>query len=404
MLKRIAVSDLRLGMHLHEFCGSWLEHPFFRSAFVLRDPEDLQRIVDYGIREVWIDSSKGLDIAPERRKPESDTPVERELGSMVTECIPAENESSFADEILRAGRICAHASQTVRSIFNEARLGNAVSATDALPLIEEITKSIIRNPVALISLARLTSVDSYTYMHSVAVSALMIALARQMGFDESLTREAGLAGLFHDIGKVTIPAEILTKPGRLTDNEVALIKEHPAKGYQLLRNNNTLSDVVLDVCLHHHEKSDSSGYPDRLSNDGISQFAKMGAVCDVYDAITSDRPYKRGWNPADAMRKMTEWSNGHFEKRVFHAFVKTVGIYPVGSLVRMHSGRVGVVVEPSEKSLLTPKVKIFFSTKSNARIPPEVIDTSLQSCRDKIASCENPDHWSFPDIIALWAG
>lgn len=131
--------------------------------------------------------------------------------------------------------------------------------------------------------------------------------------------------------------------------------------------------------------------------------AKMAAVCDVYDAVTSERPYKSGWDPADALRRMAEWK-GHFDPSIFQALVKSLGIYPIGSLLRLSSGRLGVVVEQSPQSLTTPCVKVFFSTQSNLRIPPEVIDLSRPSCTDKIASREDPDQWRFPELVEMWAG
>jgi HD-GYP domain-containing protein (c-di-GMP phosphodiesterase class II) len=182
------------------------------------------------------------------------------------------------------------------------------------------------------------------------------------------------------------------------------VKNHPAEGYKLLLNGSGIGDVVLDVCLHHHEKINGCGYPDKLSDLQISQFAKMGAVCDVYDAITSNRPYKKGWEPAEAIRKMAEWRHGHFDQSIFEAFVRSVGIYPVGSMVRLESGHLGVVIEQTTKSLLTPQVKIFFSIKSNARIFPEILDLSLPNCRDKIVSHEDPIKWDIPDILELWSG
>jgi HD-GYP domain-containing protein (c-di-GMP phosphodiesterase class II) len=162
--------------------------------------------------------------------------------------------------------------------------------------------------------------------------------------------------------------------------------------------------ITLDVCLHHHEKTDGSGYPKGLKGDEISLFAKMGAVCDVYDAITSNRPYKAGWDPAESLRKMAEWANGHFDHQVFQAFVKSLGIYPIGSLVRLGSGRLAVVVEQSSRSLTMPLVKVFYSTRSDLRIPPELIDLSAPGCNDKIAGREDPARWKFPDLDELWSG
>jgi putative nucleotidyltransferase with HDIG domain len=261
---------------------------------------------------------------------------------------------------------------------------------------------VVRNPGALISLARLKSVDDYTYMHSVAVCALMVALARQLGIDEKTTREAGMAGLLHDLGKAVMPMEVLNKPGKLTDEEFRIMKSHPAEGHRMLVEGGVAGEIPLDVVLHHHEKVDGSGYPKGLKGDAISLFAKMGAVCDVYDAITSNRPYKSGWDPAESIRKMTEWSTGHFDQRIFQAFVKSVGIYPIGSLVRLESGRLGIVVDQTELSLLAPKVRVFFSTKANAHIPLEVVDLSARNAPDKIVSREDPAKWNFADLDKMW--
>nr|MBP8287278.1 phosphodiesterase [Rhodoferax sp.] len=162
--------------------------------------------------------------------------------------------------------------------------------------------------------------------------------------------------------------------------------------------------VAIDVVLHHHEKTSGTGYPKGLKGDQISLYSKMGAVCDVYDAITSNRPYKAGWDPAESLRKMAEWANGHFDLMIFQAFVKSMGIYPVGSLIRLKSGRIGVVMEQSNKSLTTPIIKVFYSTKSEMRIAPVIVDLSKTTEVDKILNREDPAKWNFPDLNALWSG
>ncbi|MDO8447616.1 MAG: HD-GYP domain-containing protein [Rhodoferax sp.] len=406
MLKRISVDQLTLGMHLKEFCGSWMEHPFWRSGFVLTDPKDIEAILSSSIKEVWIDCDKGLDVAAGEAavsEAESEAQVEAELEQVVNEQRQIAPVSA-ALEIERATRICQQAKKAVVSMFEEARMGNTVDVGGAKQLVEEISDSVSRNPGALISLARLKTVDDYTYMHSVAVCAMMVALSKQLGFDDAQTRSAGLSGLLHDLGKAVMPMAVLNKPGKLTEAEFAIIKSHPVEGHKMLLRGENVDPMVLDVCLHHHEKTDGSGYPKGLKGDEISLFAKMGAVCDVYDAITSNRPYKSGWDPAESLRKMAEWANGHFDPKVFQAFVKSMGIYPVGSLVRLTSGRIGVVVEQTGKSLTTPSVKVFFSTKSNMRIVPQVIDLSRPETIEKIAGREDPEKWRFPDLNELWSG
>ena len=406
MLKKINVKHLVVGMYLKEFCGSWMDHPFWRNSFVITDPKDVERILASNITEVWIDSSKGLDIAAGETavsEEESEARVEAELSRAAqaqreTAPIPA------SEEFARAAKICAQSKLAVTSMFQEARMGKAVDTANVQKLVEEINDSVSRNPGALISLARLKTADDYTYMHSVAVCALMIALSKQLGLSEQETRRAGIAGLLHDLGKALMPMEVLNKPGKLTDEEFAIIKKHPAEGHRLLLGNSGADEMMLDVVLHHHEKIDGTGYPKGLKGEEISLFAKMGAVCDVYDAITSNRPYKAGWPPSESLRKMAEWAKGHFDQRVFQAFVKSLGIYPIGSLVRLESGRLGLVVDQSEKSLLAPCVKVFYSTHAQARILPEIIDLSRPGCHEKIAGREDPAKWNFPDLDELWSG
>ncbi|MBA4092776.1 MAG: phosphodiesterase [Candidatus Accumulibacter sp.] len=405
MLKRISVQHLTLGMHIKEFCGSWMEHPFWRSGFVLTDPQDIVSIHESSIKEVWIDCDKGLDIAPDQptvSEAESEAQVDAELEALAAETRQIERVPA-SEEFVRAAKICAQSKRAVVSMFQEARMGKAVDTAAAQRLVEEISDSVSRNPGALISLARLKTADDYTYMHSVAVCARMVALARQLGLSDEETRSAGVAGLLHDLGKAAMPMDVLNKPGKLTDAEFAIIKGHPEAGYQMLLRGSGVNEMALDVCLHHHEKTDGSGYPKHLKDAEISLYAKMGAVCDVYDAITSNRPYKTGWDPAESLRKMAEWANGHFDPKVFQAFVKSLGIYPIGSLVLLSSGRLGIVVEQSQKSLLAPHVKVFFSTKANARIRPEIVDLSRPGCPEKIAGREDPSKWNFPDLNELWS-
>jgi putative nucleotidyltransferase with HDIG domain len=292
----------------------------------------------------------------------------------------------------------------VIALFNDARLGKSLQIEPAQALVEELSHSVARQPHALISVVRLKSAAEYIHLHSVAVCALMIALARQLKLDDEQVRAAGLAGLLHDIGKVGLPLALLNKPGKLTDAEFALVKSHPQTGARMLMANPQISPLVLDVCLHHHEKVDGTGYPEGLTGNELSLFAKMAAVCDVYDAITSNRPYKKGWAPADSIRQMAEWSKSHFDETIFQAFVKTVGIYPTGSLVRLKSGRLAVVVEQHETSLLTPTVKIFFCTKTRMPVIQERLDLASAGDAEKIIGRESPSHWGFKNLDKLWSG
>ncbi len=402
MRKKIAVDQLRLGMHVNEFCGSWIDHPFWHAKFTLSDPKDLAAAQASGVTHCWIDIAKGLDVAVARAP---DLPV------AAPPALPpapppnaSEDRASLQDELRRTTALLHQSREAVVAMFGQARMGKAVDTQSCLPLVEDIAASVWRNGGALISLARLKTHDDYSYMHSVAVCALMVALARQLGHGPAEARTAGMAGLLHDLGKAVMPLEVLNKPGRLSADEFRLIQSHPERGHELLAASGEAGEATLDVCLHHHEKTDGSGYPHRLKGDQISLHARMGAVCDVYDAITSNRPYKQGWDPAESIGKMAEWRHGHFDEAVFQAFVASLGIYPTGSLVRMRSGRLAVVVEQNAASLTAPTVKVFFSTRSQLPLAPELIDLARPGCSDRIVGRESNREWKFTHLDELWAG
>jgi putative nucleotidyltransferase with HDIG domain len=406
MLKKIPVQHLRIGMHLHKLEGGWLSHSFWRTRFVIDSSEDLQRLHDSGVAECWIDIALGLDVAsePVAAPPSPPPPPAPPAAAAIVAATPRPptGERPMAAELKEAAAICQRGRAAVNAMFGEARMGRSVDAEACLPLVHDITGSVLRNPGALVSLARLKNKDDYSYMHSVAVCALMVSLGRQLGFDEDACREAGLAGLLHDIGKALMPLDVLNKPGKLTDAEFDVMRSHPARGHELLVGGQGATEAALDVVLHHHERMDGTGYPHQLPGERISQLARMGAVCDVYDAITSNRPYKAGWDPAQSIARMASWK-GHFDEALFKAFVQSLGIYPTGSLVRLASGKLAVVTEQQPGSLTAPVVKAFYSTKSEMPIAPLLIDLARPGCQDRIVGREDNVPGRFPQLDELWA-
>ncbi len=401
MLKKIPTQQVRLGMYIQSLEGSWLSHPFWKTKFFLQDPVDLQLLQSSGVAMVWIDCHKGEDV-------EADRPAAAVLPAVPapppTALAPAPVASarlSLGDEVERASQLVNRSRQAVMSLFGEARMGRAVDTEQCLPIVEEVADSVARNPSALISLARLKTKDNYTYMHSVAVCALMVSLARRLGMDEAQSREAGLAGLLHDIGKMAMPQEVLNKPGQLSDSEFNVIRTHPERGLEMLKQGSAVPEAALEVCLHHHEKIDGSGYPHKLQGEQISLLARMGAVCDVYDAITSTRPYKAAWDPAGSIQRMAGWK-GHFDPLIFKAFVSSVGIYPVGSLVRLESGRLAVVSDLNPQNLAAPVVRVFYSTRSKMPIPVQTLDLSASGGKDRVLGRESPQDWGFPHLEDIW--
>ncbi|MCP5145666.1 MAG: HD-GYP domain-containing protein [Gammaproteobacteria bacterium] len=403
MQRKINIEQLELGMYLHQLCGSWMNHPFWNSRFLLERPEDLAKLRSSSIREVWIDTTKGRDIEvidPEVAAAEAEA-ITRSAAKLRTE----EAHVPATEEFGRAAAICDKAKTAVISMFQEARMGRAVDPEQLEPLINEITASVRRNANALISLARLKSVDDYTYMHSVAVSGLMAALARQLGMSDDEVHDAAFGGMLHDLGKASMPMDVLNKPGKLTEDEFAIIRGHPEAGAKMLEATGGAHPSAVDICLHHHEKLDGTGYPHRLQGDAISMLARMGAVCDVYDAITSNRPYKAGWAPGESVRRMNQWTGSHLDTQVFHAFVKTLGIYPIGSLVKLESGMLGVVIDQNPNNTIKPLLRVFFSTRSRAYLSPaRTVDLAAAGCQDNIVSWELPETWGIKNFDAYWKG
>jgi HD-GYP domain-containing protein (c-di-GMP phosphodiesterase class II) len=407
MLKTIAIKEVCLGMYIHELKGPWMDHPFWRTKFVLKDPVDLQKLRASQLQEVVIDISQGLDVVPEPTVADHQL-TDKEMamleldGPVISESVDTRiiMPATLEEERAQAAKVIASSRKAIESMFKDLRMGKAIEAEAVMPIVEEISASVTRNVHALISLVRLKTVDDYTYMHSVAVCALMTALGRELKLSDSEIKQAGLAGLMHDMGKAGIPLQILNKPGSLTDHEFDVIRQHPQLGHDMLLKANISDAVTLDVCLHHHEKMDGSGYPEHLSGDQMTVFAKMGAICDVYDAVTSTRAYKPAWEPGMALKRMASWG-GHFDPDVFKAFVKSLGIYPIGTVVMLKSGRLAVVVKQTPDSLLRPVVKAFFSTKSKIHIP--VIELDLSKGMDEIVGNESASTWGVGNIDHLWS-
>lgn len=258
MLKKINVRDVKLGMYIQEICGSWMDSPFWKKSFKLTNPKDLKTLTECSIHEVWIDIEKGLDIesiavglSEEESQKEIDLKLQEAAQSTAT-FIPS---VSVHEELEQARKVHGKAKEAVTLMFQEVRMGKALQLDEISPLIDDICLSITRNPEAFLSLSRLKNKDNYTYLHSVAVCALMMALGKQMGLDQTLMKDLGMAGLLHDIGKTAIPDDVLNKPGRLTDEEFNVVKNHPLRGWQILQGSEGVCEMALDVCRHHRKLS-----------------------------------------------------------------------------------------------------------------------------------------------------
>jgi putative nucleotidyltransferase with HDIG domain len=307
----------------------------------------------------------------------------------------------MAQALEKAAQVCCDTFDQVVTMFQDANDGKPIAIDDAETTVDQLLASLDEDPAALLSLVRLKSHNDYACMHSVAVCALMASLAQSLNLSPADRRRAALAGLLHDIGKAFIPARILKKPGRLSSDEYAEVRSHPERGFASLQTTEGIEADVQDVALHHHERPDGKGYPHGLAGDELGLLARMGAICDVYDAVTSNRPYKDAWDPAEALTQMHTWSaEGQFDAAVMRAFQTCLGRYPIGSLVRLTSGQLAVVnARPSSEQ---GSVTVFYCTQSNALISPKVVHLGLGGAT--IQGQESNAVWRFADLDSLWAG
>ncbi len=395
MIKLIPVTRLQAGMYVHDLNCGWLQHGFVRNRFLVASADDVRKVREIGVTEIYVDTGRGLDpdalpapaAAPEAAPepaPQQAAPAPAEAPAVHT---PAKAASSFE----RAHALHREANQIVRDMLGDIRLGKQIEMEKVEPLVGRIVDSIFTQQDALLPLARLKQHDNYTFQHSVSVCALMTAFARTLEVPHETIREIAVGALLHDVGKARVPDEILNKPGKLTDAEFDRMKSHVVQSKIILQATPGISPIALDVAAQHHERFDGSGYPNKLAGQGISLYGRMGAIVDVYDAITSDRVYHKGMAPTEALRKLLDWSAKHFEPRLVKAFIRSVGIYPTGALVRLESKRLAVVQAQHADNPMQPTVKVIFHTAGHY-LRPEDVD--LRRSQDRIVGHEDFAAWN----------
>jgi uncharacterized domain HDIG len=326
---------------------------------------------------------KAMSAEEARAAMKSDASPEREVGEgSVT--------ASIRDELRRVDGLYGQAIGYARKFIDDVRAGKPFDFSEATPLVNGFIDSVFRNESAAAAIGRLKSFDEYTYTHCINVSILAVILGRKLGYAREKLEVLGIAGLFHDVGKATIPEAILNKPGKLTDEEMAVMRTHPLRGYKLLREQKDIPVEVLRGCLEHHEKHDGSGYPRGLKGDAISDYSRLLAVVDVYDALTSRRVYKEPMPPGKVLGMMYTWRVTDFHPNIVEQFIKSLGVYPVGSLVRLSSGDHAVVVDHNPAAPLSPLVRIAFD-QAMRPIGGSTQDLSGRDDDLKITDVINPD-------------
>ncbi|WJW75399.1 HD-GYP domain-containing protein [Thiohalobacter sp. IOR34] len=392
MIKKIPLEKLKVGMYVHELDCRWMDHPFVANRFAIRNEGQISKIRAAGISELYIDTARGGDLesAPSVEQVEQAMQEEVERAASAAPPPLAPRVSTATEEVC-ARQLFSEATSVIRNLMEDVRLGKAVEVEALDPLAERMVQSVFRNHHALTGISRIKSKDEYTFMHCVSVAGLMITFARSQGFDEARIRQVAIGSLLHDIGKTLIPDEVLNKPGRLTPEEFEIMKQHVTHSGEILQETLDLSQTALDVAMLHHERMDGTGYPLGLDGEAISQVGQMSAIVDVYDALTSVRVYKDAWEPTHTLKKMLEWSPGHFSRELVQHFIRCLGIYPVGSLVELESGRLGIVLEQGE-DMLRPQLRIIYSAKKRCYLKVEDIDLAREKS-DRILSAVVPSRY-----------
>ncbi|WP_287368936.1 HD-GYP domain-containing protein [Thauera sp.] len=390
MIKLIPIEKLQPGMYIHDLNCGWMEHNFLRNRFAVKSDEDVTKVRELGVHEIYIDTAQGLDVEEAPTQEEAAHKVDEVLEAIATDAAAPVRRVSVQREVERARNLHSEANRIVRDMMGDIRLGKQIQLEQIEPLVERIVDSIFRQQDAMLPLARLKDHDEYTFQHSVSVCTLMTSFARTLKLPRDIIHEIAVGALLHDVGKAKVPDDILNKPAKLTDAEFVKMKSHVVQSKIILQGTPGISQIALDVAAQHHERFDGTGYPNKLKGDEISLYGQMGAIVDVYDAITSNRVYHKGMAPTEALRKLLEWSKFHFNPTLVQAFIRAVGIYPTGSLVRLESRRLAVVQAQNPENLMQPVVKVIFHTRGYY-LTPETVD--LRHSQDRIVGHEDFEAW-----------
>ena len=414
MLKKIRPEDVEIGMFIHKLEGSWFSHPFWRARFLLEDADRLEQIRGCDIPAVVIDIARGSDViargsdviargddvaqpepapvaarvAPARRRsPAPLPPIAKPAG-------PAFDLRSVAPQSTRrefghAARVADRAGKVIGKAFLEARLGKTIKAATVEPVVEDIFASIQRNPHAFNGLMRCLQNSQSLYIHSLAISALMISLGRQIGLPPAQLRKAGTAGLLLDIGLPRLPVDHHALNGDYRAVPEAIMHTHPQLGHDLLIASGSDPEVVRGV-LEHHERFGGGGFPHGLKGDAISLFGRMAAIAVAYDECVNGAAGSPAADPAAAIAYLCAQQDA-FDPALVDAFTQAMGIWPLGALVRLRTGRLALVIDQNPTDVGSPRVCAFHSAVTGKRIKPVIIDLARCYGEDAIEGPAAPD-------------
>lgn len=394
MIRKIPIDQLLPGMYVVDLHKRWLDHSIWIRRFKVRDDDHIWKLKDEGIVEVSIDTAKGIDLPPSPIA--RINAVEKRIRSLAEIKAEIPHTVSLGEERRRATKLLREASNTVSGLMLSAKAGLSVDAAQLEPVVSKMLESVTRNPDALAPLSRLKSEDAYASEHAVATAALIIAFGRQQGLPEPEIEKLALGTMVKDVGHAAIDARLITKPGVLSQAEFSIVQGHVEEGLAVLEATSRLSETSVAVVLEHHERYNGCGYPYRMAGDEISLAGRMAAIVDTYDAMTSARPYRAAMSPSLALRQLYEEGGKQYDPTLVAAFVKTVGIFPVGTLVLLESGHLAVVEQLNPDNMLTPVVLVIYHTgRQQYLTTPAQVDLSRKvgNHYGQIVRAESYERW-----------
>lgn len=341
---KIHVNELRIGMRV---CKLELLHneesPFFFDIIDVKTQADIQaiqKVCDYVFIDVgWQKEHHGF---------------------IPTRSSDAAKQLSFARSFERSANTFHKTGALIKSVLDDVRFGNQFSVETVKKAVSSTVNEVLESPDVMLLLTQLKKEDEYTAQHSMNVCVLAILLGRELKLSIKQLNDLGVCGLLHDVGKMKVPMEILNKPGKLDDAEMNVMRNHPLLGRDVLMSARNLFAGAVDVAHCHHERVDGGGYPRGVNDTALSNYTKIVAVVDAYDAMTSDRVYKKGMPHLKALGLLASDMGRHFESSYVTKFINCIGFYPQGNLVQLSSGEVALVVEQNKKDRLKPKLLLMF--------------------------------------------
>lgn len=427
MKLRIPRDELKVGMFIERAVldtsvKSSAQVDFIKDVLV-DSPEKLEELKSKKIKFLLIDTAKSQKIEPEKHVI-SEAPVQQKPPNIeesepepviekVEEPEPEEPEHEklldtfddknekkeparkvlvpFEKELEIARTIKAEAVGNVKKMLQDAAVGKSFETETAKKQVNEMVKSIFRNKDALLSLTRLKSFDEYTFTHSINVTVLAIALARELGFSREQVDVIGFGAMLHDLGKMRVPESILNKPGKLTHEERMEIQKHTTKGYEILKERGDIPETAQLMTYEHHERTDGNGYPCGKTLDQLQPESILTSVVDVYDALTSARVYKPGMNPPHALTFLKARAEAEYRADYVDKFIEVIGIFPVGSVVEFNTGHIGIVNEINRDNLFRPYVILVMNSQGKKIGAGRVIGPSkYESANLKIVRYHDP--------------